>query len=160
MKDGFECFQIQVFPATPTPAMSHNAHNAISLCNSPPRNACSLCRSLRRRSNLHRSCRRRLSTPQSPSLRLATSATTFTGPAGNASSNREGMLGLRCGGALIVGYTRGISASVDAFTTEITARYSPRTLIEASFDRGLGDRMLLVSHVGWELASLELGKGS
>ena len=59
-----------------------------------------------------------------------------------------------------MGCKRGISASVDAFTTEITARYSPRTLIEASFDRGLGDHVLLVSHVGRELASLELGKGS
>ena len=69
-------------------------------------------------------------------------------------------VGVVGGGALIVGCRRGISASIDAFTTEITARYSPRTLIEASFDRRLGDHMLLVSHVGWEPASLELGKGS
>ena len=56
-----------------------------------------------------------------------------------------------------LGCRRGISASINAFTTEITARYSPRTLIEASFDRGLGDQMLLVSHVGREPASW--GKG-
>ena len=70
------------------------------------------------------------------------------------------MLGLWWGGALIVGCKMGISASVDASTTEIWAPYSPRTLIEASFDRGLGDQMLLVSHVWWEPAFLELGKGS
>ena len=70
------------------------------------------------------------------------------------------MLGLWWGGALFGGCKRGISASVDAFTAEIWAPYSPRTLIEASFDRGLGDQMLLVSHVGWEAAFLELGKGS
>ena len=70
------------------------------------------------------------------------------------------MLGLWWGGALIEGCKRGISASIDAFTTEITAPYSPRTHIEASFDRGLGDQMLLVSPLGWEAASLELGKGS
>ena len=70
------------------------------------------------------------------------------------------MLGSWRGGALIVGCKMGILASVDASTTETKAPNSPRTLIEASFDRGLGDQMLLVSHVGWEPASLELGKGS
>ena len=72
------------------------------------------------------------------------------------------MLGLWWGGALFGGCKRGTSASVDAgaFTAEIWAPYSSRTLIEASFDRGLGDRMLLVSHVWWEPAFLELGKGS
>ena len=43
------------------------------------------------------------------------------------------------GGALFGGCKRDITASVDASTTEIWAPYSPRTLIEASFDRGLGD---------------------
>ena len=36
MMERLECFQIQVLPATPTPAMPHNV---INLCNSPPRSA-------------------------------------------------------------------------------------------------------------------------